>query len=1533
MTLHIKHKITIVSLIVLFAFCITLNTKHVFAEKYPFNNTLFSDSGDWDTSAIADTDIIVDTSKINLYRAKNESGAITITGTHKNQFSYQETTDNDYIVSRETGSTCGSIKWNGPNNDGKIPANTLYDNIDAQMTFKFTRAALDIHNGQWYDFYLEISDITIRNNGTKQTKGVPTVYGCEDSFWLGGTSYRQKKTDGTLTNPILTGAKYSAEIYLKKTGTNTLIESGHKMIWGFDDIDIKDAFSSGNHDYFDPPNSIHQWAEHVYLFNGGFYSPLYVSTNHVLGKIEAGNGNATIYHEFDDNETDNVDDKRASFIVRINPAGFKFAWRGSYCGTTLIGIASTMYTGNSYIYKGNGTDSANIINNNQSITINDSSQYITFRHTITRNNEGPTNDSERYYVTAPSDGSSGPSYGSETSPQTLSSFAKNTTRTAYTKDTPSGNGFNVNLEPGQNKVLQQTLYFELSNLNNKMSNYVNTTCTLVSPNKEGTVCVKLSRPVAKFKGSVDGRIIADGGNAYLTPNPDTAGTEITEENGNFKIRFTSDITRNTSSGSDADQAGGTAKTSWNIIQTVDNTQDSSTRKPASGSTSTAELSNGQTTEVVTEADNYIYTGQLKYGETRKICAVLSYDSIVDAKNGNTSASTQKCIKVWRQNKKCTINANFEFGVKNGRNIGRIGVINSSTSKSSYTASAPGSFNQTATKQFSAETSIFARPGDSIRFVHEACAGGAYAVNNSDLNNTTYKSNYTSKGYRNDKPNSRYLFGDIIPNKETSPDPLLYKNTKSWDSSTATEGHFMSGKKNEDNEFQYYSPSNSESDTYSPNVYNNSTYSCNINSDLDINDSSFVRSHYQIPGRLYDSSSDKNCHAYTKTNSTNDVGHSIIQSLSWNEMQIINGNASHTATNDKTYTATATVKIPYNYNLQPAISSNTDTNIIYLGNNVKFNVDIYTTPRKNISFGSDSNQNTYATITKPTDVAVKYYFIKNGVKQTEFAAKNGSNELSQTDVIFNSKGQLNGTVDAGTDVSYASGGHNYGNFSVFIDDGSLSVGDRVCAYVEVSPADSHNQYMEDSVDGAGVNNIALKTTGSSSKRSTACYTIAKTPTMSVESSNAFSGGNHGFVTSRYTKQFSADGIAYPFGSWSEYGVYGKVNVNNNHGFASGATFGYATKNNGISLNEARSNNSDAAIAKNNTSICEFSTQTFANSNCSNSTSGTIGTQDIGQQSAEAFSKRIRENYTRLTSSPTDPLKDKCNDSYAYNWSTTSYTKCRNYNNALVSATEADAYSYIKIGNNNYAYLRSFINNTFDSNGINHTYIEGNAYLGAAEASHTLWASHNFNNNQQYTNEDTGESYADRNYTRVIHVTNQSGDANLIIDSDIKLGSFETENNDPELKNAGEVVNMIIIANHVEITSRVKQIDAIIIADSVNTCSYDIGKQRVVTAVDWFGRPIEYGYKYTNFNNLKNDNKAVIGENIDSNSCNEPLHFRAPVSTKKIILNRTYGAENGSNSIKRAEVFEMNPYTYLWSYNQMSRYSQAVTTFSRELPVRY
>ncbi|MBP5655995.1 hypothetical protein J6X15_00195, partial [Candidatus Saccharibacteria bacterium] len=133
-------------------------------------------------------------------------------------------------------------------------------------------------------------------------------------------------------------------------------------------------------------------------------------------------------------------------------------------------------------------------------------------------------------------------------------------------------------------------------------------------------------------------------------------------------------------------------------------------------------------------------------------------------------------------------------------------------------------------------------------------------------------------------------------------------------------------------------------------------------------------------------------------------------------------------------------------------------------------------------------------------------------------------------------------------------------------------------------------------------------------------------------------------------------------------------------------------------------------------------------------------------------------------------------------------------------------------------------------------------------------------------------------------------------------------DSTLTRAGEVVQNIIIAKRVLITSRVSRIDAIIIADEVNTCAFK------------------------SINDVKDYSLAAIG-NIDADDCNNQLHFRGPVITKKITLNRTYGAGSGNTSVQRAEIFDLNPYTYLWSFGQMARYSQAVTVYSRELPTRY
>ena len=167
--------------------------------------------------------------------------------------------------------------------------------------------------------------------------------------------------------------------------------------------------------------------------------------------------------------------------------------------------------------------------------------------------------------------------------------------------------------------------------------------------------------------------------------------------------------------------------------------------------------------------------------------------------------------------------------------------------------------------------------------------------------------------------------------------------------------------------------------------------------------------------------------------------------------------------------------------------------------------------------------------------------------------------------------------------------------------------------------------------------------------------------------------------------------------------------------------------------------------------------------------------------------------------------------------------------------------------------------------------------------------------------------------------------MVIDGNIIVGDRNNHDDDPVLNNTGEIAQVVIVARKVEITSRVNQIDAIILADEVDTCAY------------------------TSVNKFINGTRASIGggsgkETINSTdeSCSGynnatgksgPLIFSGPVFTKKITLNRTYGASSSTSSIKRAEIFYLDPYNYLWSFGQMSRYSQAVTTYSRELPSRY
>ena len=170
--------------------------------------------------------------------------------------------------------------------------------------------------------------------------------------------------------------------------------------------------------------------------------------------------------------------------------------------------------------------------------------------------------------------------------------------------------------------------------------------------------------------------------------------------------------------------------------------------------------------------------------------------------------------------------------------------------------------------------------------------------------------------------------------------------------------------------------------------------------------------------------------------------------------------------------------------------------------------------------------------------------------------------------------------------------------------------------------------------------------------------------------------------------------------------------------------------------------------------------------------------------------------------------------------------------------------------------------------------------------------------------------DSNRTSVIHADNT-----LVIATNMVTGNKNAVG--PALSgacyadtyaNVSEIPQNIIIAKRIIIKDTVERIDAWLIADELITCD-----------------PVP-GY-----------NNNVDQSSINSNNCTTPLTLNGPVMAKTIKLYRTYGAEYTSSGsdlrAQPAERFTLTPETYLWSANQARRYSQAVTTYSRELAPRY
>ena len=901
------------------------------------------------------------------------------------------------------------------------------------------------------------------------------------------------------------------------------------------------------------------------------------------------------------------------------------------------------------------------------------------------------------------------------------------------------------------------------------------------------VSIRLSRPPARFFGTV-APSVKNGDIDATIPNDNRV--KITSADGSYTVKFTSGIKRL------EDGAGDTVGSAWRTHMTKDGTVPSNTYGYHAG---TANRTEGQ--EKSDDIQEYTYTGKLRYGESITFCGGLHYTSLVDKTAGNDESDVMGCVIVWRGNAQCSFDDRFEYGLNYAVNTGRIGVQNKNLA---------GSPTFTVPNDLTA-VSVYARPTDNVRFFYDMCAGVMYPIKQNNLPATVqYKA--TGESTKSNGEGNGYLF-----RQDVSVVDGAFFNPRFW--TNKNDGHTYNFLRNSI-EASFTSPSN----------HVGTNYRCG---------GSTESGWYQVAGK-------EDCARNSSYDiGTIDAGSVITQRLEWNEQTYNNGLFANSP-----QAASANVVVPYNYVLRPYVTNNSGNTgkVAYLGETLTMTPGVVTVARANV-FPVGGSQN-YATITKPTDITVKYYFkTSSGSLISESAVESSS----RSQYRLNTDGLMNGTVSTDSQKSVDDGGTQLPKVTVQIPNSGVSVGDKVCVEVSVYPADSHDMKDANSVSGAGINDIALSETSADSNNrvtSVSCSTIAKKPSMSVESSNAYSATQ--FKTANYTRTVGTK--KFNFGSWSEYGVFGRVVVGtstSNSLFASGAALGYSRDGypasrvaNASRANDESSADSNKVSTASNSSKCTFMTQTFANASCNSSSTS------LGGVMASQYEQRIKERYGSSSGSfITADLP-----TVSYNGAT--YYDVSGYSGADVIVEPS---GIVRFDSKENLYISSLPNIT----------------------------------NEQYASKNIEKP----NRTIVYSAPNKS----IVIDGNLN----EDNGNKSDMDS---ITQVIIIAKNVYFTNNPTYINAIIIANEVNTCRFS-GSNRV----------------------------AVGGQGganvIDSGTCTNSLRFDSPVIVKKLVLNRIAGAGNGDDAIRRAEIFNLNMANYLWSFNQMSRLSQATTTYSRELPTRY
>lgn len=252
---------------------------------------------------------------------------------------------------------------------------------------------------------------------------------------------------------------------------------------------------------------------------------------------------------------------------------------------------------------------------------------------------------------------------------------------------------------------------------------------------------------------------------------------------------------------------------------------------------------------------------------------------------------------------------------------------------------------------------------------------------------------------------------------------------------------------------------------------------------------------------------------------------------------------------------ATMKIPYNYILEPEISAGTKE-IVTLGNENTFTISV---KNPEVRINTKVQNDAYQTDVKP---GTKATYLKFAAKTDTSASVLAS--LNGEFISGDKTGDIASTL-SGIDFKNPSGGNIAIPSSGKVDEETVKVSadesdseyNKLCVAVAVYPADSHNLGGKPKIEEKDDQSAALTDSidGGYTRIAVACKTVGKYPTTSVEGNGIVAGGN---VTGAYTEYNNRY-----FGSWTEYSLI----ANSVQNFASGASVAYANPQTSINATAA------------------------------------------------------------------------------------------------------------------------------------------------------------------------------------------------------------------------------------------------------------------------------------------------------------------------------------------------------------------------------